>query len=98
MDWRQRLLEILCFIYQTWGRDCSDFDDNPDKAISLISDSFYGSGLPDFPTHDDREKFIQHLQELEAHLALPGNDLSPELNATLNELIVAIWAALNPHS
>jgi hypothetical protein len=88
MNWRQWLLELLCRLYKEWGgTDCDDFNQDPYQAISVLVAKYQNDGPPE-PA--DPVKYHQLLDAIDAHLASPDNDLSPQANATLKQLIAEL--------
>lgn len=86
-SWIDALLEILCKIYQAMGGDCSDFEGDPHKAVTVVCGAYSTWGAPKFNNPGDLSDFLSLLGELETQLALPGNTLSGSDNAALATLI-----------
>lgn len=89
MDWIDRLRELICKIYQEWGGDCADLFPIAETSgwIDLVIARYENDGAPTFGASAERQDYLNTLDELEAHLALPGNTLSQADTQRLQKLI-----------
>jgi hypothetical protein len=89
-SWIDDLLDVLCKIYKSFGGDCSDFEGDPHKAVTLVVDAYHTQGAPVFKTPQEKAAFLALLDELEALLAMPANSLAPADTLSLTVLIAEL--------
>jgi hypothetical protein len=94
MDWIDRLRDILCRLYQELGGNCADLGAEPTQWVQTVVSRYAVTGPPVFPTEEEQQAFLKVLSDLESHLALPENTLSPGDNAKLTNLIASLRAGL----
>lgn len=94
MTWKQLLLELLCRIYELMDGDCADIGVEPKDKILGIATLYAKNGLPNFPTQADRDKFIDAIKDLQAHLQDPANNLGIDDKNALAALLASICADL----
>lgn len=95
-DWKLWLWELLCRVYRVYGGNCDDLPrpKAPATAAEVIQEIFDGQGLPTFATPAARDEFIAILNAIDAHLALADNDLSPDDEGIIQDLLDSLRNAL----
>lgn len=94
--WEQAMWDFLCALYRALGGDCADLAPRPTlpDPIYEVKALFETDGEPSFPTEQDELKFLALLDDIDAHLALPGNSLSSTASDDLTTLVAAIRAGV----
>ncbi len=87
ITWRDRVLDILCRLYQTYGKNCADLGVPWPQVISALLEKAEIEGRPPFGTPQEEAEFDKTLEELSAALASPENDASPSENADMQMIL-----------
>ena len=85
-SWVERLLELICKIYEQFDGDCAELT-TPEGAIATVVNAYNTNGAPQITGESERQSFLDDLTDLEDHLALPGNTLSATDSGLLSTLI-----------
>lgn len=85
--WLAQLIQILCQMFEEWGGNCSTLPQTASGRIQALTETFDSEGVPEFESQDAQNEFLTLLNEVEAHLSLPGNCLATSDLAALETLI-----------
>lgn len=88
-SWEDRFWQLICDIYRVFGGDCDDLPRPPSmrQTIDLVVARYADDGNPTFDTEAERAAFLVTLDEMDAHLALPGNSLTQESTEIVTTLV-----------
>lgn len=94
--WREWLRWYLCELYKVLGGDCKDLVGNEEPRISQVNAYYQAKGPPSFSNPQDKQAFLDLLQQILDWLDKPGNDLDPDADKELRALITSLTNAVGP--
>lgn len=92
--WEQILWDFLCAIYQAWEGDCAELVPRPGYPGQKLQDVYDLEGAPEFSDENAKQLFIDTVNAVLAHLALPGNTLTHGQHNQVTSLMQALLADL----
>ncbi|MBX9736690.1 MAG: hypothetical protein K2X32_07165 [Phycisphaerales bacterium] len=94
--WEEWLQWALCELYKALDGDCKDLSGQNEDRIAKVIALYQANGAPVFTNRQDKADFLKLLDDLEALLDQPGNDLDAQADANLRMLIASLRTDVGP--
>jgi hypothetical protein len=96
--WEQELWDLICALYKMYQGDCKDLPSRPqaNALVAFIWGVFSALGAPNLSDPAEELRLVKILNDIDLHLKDPDNNLEPETNQSLIDLVAAIRDATKP--